>query len=103
MRQTAALPHGGTDCALPMLYAMEKGIKADVFMILTDSETWAGGVHPMEALRQYRKKTGINAKLVVVGTTSTGFTIADPKDAGALDVVGFDTAVPALISEFAKA
>jgi 60 kDa SS-A/Ro ribonucleoprotein len=31
---------------------------------------------------------------------SNGFTIADPNDTGMMDVVGFDTATPALISEF---
>jgi 60 kDa SS-A/Ro ribonucleoprotein len=44
---------------------------------------------------------GIGAKLVVVGMTSNGFTIADPDDAGMLDVVGFDTATPAVIADFA--
>jgi 60 kDa SS-A/Ro ribonucleoprotein len=30
------------------------------------------------------------------------FTIADPNDAGMLDVVGFDASAPALMSQFAK-
>ena len=33
--------------------------------------------------------------------TSNGFSIADPNDAGMLDVVGFDTATPQVISGFA--
>jgi len=94
---------GTTDCALPMLDAMEKGIEVDTFVIYTDNETYAGRVHPYKALRQYREQTGINAKLVVVGMTSTGFSIADPDDAGMLDVVGFDTATPQAISAFAVA
>ena len=44
----------------------------------------------------------INAKLVVVGMTASNFSIADPRDAGMLDVVGFDTATPKVISEFSK-
>jgi len=52
------------------------------------------------ALRRYRERTGIAAKLAVVALTSTGFTIADPADAGMLDVVGFDSAAPALIGDF---
>jgi 60 kDa SS-A/Ro ribonucleoprotein len=48
----------------------------------------------------YREQMGIPAKLIVCGMTSTGFTIADPNDAGMLDVVGFDSNVPALISDF---
>ena len=44
---------------------------------------------------------GIGAKLVVIGMVSNGFTIADPNDAGMLDVVGFDTATPSIITDFA--
>jgi hypothetical protein len=46
---------------------------------------------------------GIRAKLVVVGMALNGFTIADPDDAGMLDVVGFDTVTPNLIADFATA
>jgi 60 kDa SS-A/Ro ribonucleoprotein len=102
MRVTEAMPYGGTDCSLPMLYALERRLEVDTFVIYTDSETWAGSVHPDEALRRYRSVTGRPAKLVTVGMTSTGFTIADPNDAGMLDVVGFDTSAPALISDFGK-
>ena len=61
-----------------------------------------GRIHPSQALRQYREKTGIPARLVVVGMASNGFTIADPADGGMLDVVGFDTATPRLIAEFVR-
>lgn len=71
-------------------------------MVYTDNETWAGTIHPHQALAEYRRTTGIPAKLIVVGMTATGFTIADPSDAGILDVVGFDAAVPSLITEFAR-
>ncbi|HKP53078.1 MAG TPA: TROVE domain-containing protein [Chloroflexia bacterium] len=97
---TDAIPMGGTDCALPMKWALKNKVEADVFVVYTDSETWAGEPHPAQALRHYRDKMGIPAKMVVVGMTSNGFTIADPDDAGMLDVVGFDTAVPQLMSDF---
>jgi 60 kDa SS-A/Ro ribonucleoprotein len=102
VQRTAALPFMGTDCALPMLYALENRLPVDLFLIMTDSETWAGTIHPDEALRRYRERMGIAAKLVVVGMTSNGFTIADPNDGGMLDVVGFDAAAPALIADFAR-
>ncbi|RCN30435.1 TROVE domain protein [Ancylostoma caninum] len=92
---------GATDCALPMLWAKEKNKKFDVFVVYTDCETWVGEVHPYEALRKYREASGItDAKLVVMGMTSTGFTIADPEDAGMMDIVGFDSAVPTLLADF---
>ena len=74
----------------------------DAFYVYTDNETWAGAVHPVKALQQYRQQTGIPAKLVVVGMTATGFSIADPNDAGMLDVVGFDAGVPALMADFIR-
>ena len=44
----------------------------------------------------------IDARLVVVGMVSNGFSIADPHDPGMLDVVGFDTATPQFVSDFAR-
>jgi 60 kDa SS-A/Ro ribonucleoprotein len=97
---TAGLPFGGTDCALPMIDALAKKIPADVFLIWTDSETWQGQIHASVALQQYRDGMGIDAKLIVGGLVSNGFTIADPTDAGQLDVIGFDGSVPSIISQF---
>jgi 60 kDa SS-A/Ro ribonucleoprotein len=56
----------------------------------------------VQALRDYRAASGIDARLVIVGMVSNGFSIADPADAGMLDVVGFDTATPQLIADFAR-
>lgn len=102
LKKTQNVNFGGTDCSLPMIYAMQKGLSVDVFSIVTDNETWAGRVHPVKALQDYRRKSGINAKLVVTGMTSTGFSIADPNDGGCLDVVGFDSAAPAIIADFSR-
>jgi 60 kDa SS-A/Ro ribonucleoprotein len=102
VKATSELPFGGTDCAQPMLWAMEHKVQADVFVVYTDSETWAGKIHPTQALALYRQRFGIPAKLVVVGMVSNGFSIADPDDAGMLDVVGFDTATPELVSSFVR-
>lgn len=96
------LPFGGTDCSLPITNALNNGLEIDLFVVYTDSETWAGKIHPAQALKKYRQVTGINAKMVVVGMCSNGFSIADPSDPLMLDVVGFDTTTPQVISEFAK-
>ena len=100
MHKCRELAWGRTDCALPMLDALEQRIPVDCFIIITDSETWCGKVHPMDALRRYRREMDIPAKLVTVGMESNGFSIADPEDAGAMDVVGFDAAAPQLIAGF---
>ncbi len=97
------MPFGGTDCALPMLYATAKKLDVDAFVVYTDSETWAGSVHPHQALAEYRRTMNKpQAKLIVVGMVSNEFTIADPKDAGMLDVVGFSTDVPSVVSSFIR-
>jgi 60 kDa SS-A/Ro ribonucleoprotein len=101
VKRISGLAFGGTDCALPMLEALKHQWPVDLFVIYTDSETWAGKVHPSQALRQYRERTGIAAKLAVVGMASNGFTIANPGDGGMLDVVGFDAAAPQVIADFA--
>lgn len=100
-RKISDLDFGATDCALPMIDALKKKMPVDVFIVYTDSETWAGTIHPTQALKEYRQKMGIPAKLIVVGMVANEFTIADPNDGGMLDVVGFDASAPQLIGEFA--
>lgn len=93
---------GGTDCALPMIDALKKNIFIDTFVVITDNETWAGRVHPVQALKEYQNKINKNAKLVVIGMTATGFSIADPSCPEMLDVVGFNTSTPNIIAEFSN-
>lgn len=102
IRVVTDMPFGGTDCALPMTHALRAGLEFDHFVVYTDNETWAGRIHPHQALQQYRNKAGIPARLTVVGMTATDFSIADPSDPGMLDVAGFDAAVPQLIADFAR-
>jgi 60 kDa SS-A/Ro ribonucleoprotein len=100
-RKVLARDFGCTDCALPMRWATDNKLDVDVFCIYTDNETWAGVYgHPAQVLERYRQRTGIPAKLAVVGMVGNPFSIADPKDAGMMDFVGFDTATPQAIGEF---
>jgi 60 kDa SS-A/Ro ribonucleoprotein len=101
-RYTAELPMGGTDCALPMVWALKNRIEFDSFEIITDNETWYGSIHPHQALREYREKVNPQARLVVVSMTGTRNSITDPADPMSLDVSGFDSAVPQLIADFSR-
>jgi hypothetical protein len=100
------VPFGATDCALPMIEArrmyLQTGIVFDVFCIYTDSETYAPNIHPQVALENYRKETGVDAKLIVIGMTANILTIVDPQDKNTLNLAGFDTATPELISMFVR-
>ncbi|XP_077188797.1 RNA-binding protein RO60 isoform X2 [Paroedura picta] len=100
LQKMSEIPVGPTDCSLPMLWAQKNGLAADVFIVFTDKEIFAGDTHPATALRMYREATGIPSRLIVCGMTSSSFTIADPDDRGMLDICGFDAGAPDVIRNF---
>ena len=91
---------GSTDVSLPFEWALQNEKAIDAFVVFTDSETNCGRSRPADALRSYREKTGIDAKLVVVGLSSNRFTVADPNDRGMMDIAGFDPDAPAILRDF---
>ena len=89
-----------------MIFAEEYQIDVDVFIILTDNETYSGDVHPCLALERYRsfmrtRGKSDEARLIVCAMTATTYTIADQCDPGVLEIPGFDPNMAQLISEFA--
>ena len=100
VRRISNLPFGGTDCALPAIWATDNNLDFDAICIYTDNETWAGSKHPYQALNKYRKHVGHQVYQVVVGMTATDFSIADPTDPHSLDVAGLDASVPSVITDF---
>ena len=97
----SGLQFGNTDCALPIMWALEKKLHVDVFATYTDNETWAGPIHVHEALKRYRRAINPKAKLVACAFTADKYSVADPLDAGSMDIVGFDTAAPQILAQFA--
>lgn len=93
---------GSTNPSAMFRYAIDNNILADTFVVYTDNEAWSGPVHVTQALDNYRDKTGINSKLIAVGMTATRFSVVDPKDELQLNVVGFDTETPTIITEFSR-
>lgn len=91
---------GSTNPTAAIQYAQRKGIAVDTFVIITDNEVNTGSAKPFQALKQYRDKTGIDARLAVLGVASTDFTIADPTDSGMMDFVGFDSNAPKALADF---
>ena len=75
---------------------LDKNVVLRAVMALTLLE------YPTQALQVYREKMGKAAKLVVVGMEANEFSIADPNDAGMLDVVGFDANTPSVIADFIR-
>lgn len=101
MQTIERIPMGGTYCELPITDANATKKEFDAFVVYTDSET--GGRNPSAALREYRRARGVHdAKLIVNAMTSNKFSIADPRDRNMLDVVGFDSSAPQVISSFIR-
>lgn len=96
------LKFGTTNISAPIEWSIKNNIKCDVFSIYTDNETYAGRIHPFQALKLHRNKFGTPTKLITVGMTSTGFSIADPSDPLMMDLIGFDANSPSIIGEFAN-
>jgi 60 kDa SS-A/Ro ribonucleoprotein len=92
----------GTNCALPIHWAMQRGLTVDAFVLYTDNQTWAGDDHVFQAMREYRRRFNPQARVVAVAMTAARATIVDPKDALGMNVVGFDSAAPSLISSFIR-
>lgn len=100
MRKVQLANFGSTNISLPMQWAKQNKVEIDHFLVITDNEVNRGG-HPFQALKEYRKVMGIDARLTVMAVTATNFTIADPSDLGMLDVCGFDSGAPKAIADFA--
>lgn len=92
---------GSTDASLAVKYADHHGLDVDTFVVITDNEVNTG-THPTQALRSYRSRTGRAARLAVLATSVTNFSIADPRDTGQIDIVGFSADVPQLLTEFSR-
>jgi len=98
---THGLPMGGTDCALPFIWAKAKKMDFDAVIVITDNETWAGDKHVDVAKAEFAKSVGHAVKLIVVGATATPFTIGDPNDPDVLNIAGFDGSIATLVTDFA--
>jgi 60 kDa SS-A/Ro ribonucleoprotein len=92
---------GSTNISLALQYALDNKLDVGGFIVMTDNECNTGR-HANLALREYREKRVEDARLVVVATTATSYTVNDPNDKFGLDVVGFDPTVPSLIADFIR-
>ena len=99
IRTILAFNWGMTDCSLPFKHASKNKMHVDRFVIITDNEVNCG-THPAQAAKAYRNQFNEQARQVVIGTSVSEFTIADPKDPRDLDIAGFDSAAPQIIATF---
>lgn len=90
---------GSTNPGALIEWAMDSGEQFDVFIIHTDNDVNTG-TNASELLKKYRAQTGINAKMVVISYLPSKFSIADPNDAGMLDISGLDNSTPEKLRNF---
>ncbi len=90
---------GGTDGSAPIRYALEKKLKYDAILELTDSDTWAGDRHVCQVFTDY-KKFNPAAKFITMQTTPNGGTLTDPSDSAMATVCGFDASTLTIVKNF---
>lgn len=95
-------PHGGgTDVSSPFIYAAQKGLSLDGVVLFTDDESWAGGEHVFQTVARLRRvEKYANLKVVHSMFAANATTLRDPSDALSMEVVGFSTDVPTVVSGF---
>jgi 60 kDa SS-A/Ro ribonucleoprotein len=72
----------------------------DAFVILTDNETWAGSMHPAQALEIYRKSVNQHAKLICCSMAANHANVVDPNDPLQFGCAGLDANLPTLVGDF---
>ena len=100
IRYVGSQPAGGTDCALPMVWATANQVEVDTFVVYTDGETWAGVMHVDQALEQYRQAMGRDASSGGRGHDGHRHQPVRPEGPWLMDISGFDSQCPQLISDF---
>lgn len=113
-QQLAGINGGGTACWMPFMACIEHNLEADLFIMISDNESWFGdpagtNIHSMyqssrtrtgQAWAEYKKKFP-NAKLVCIDISpNTSVQVNDQRDV--LNIGGFSDNVFDLISLFAE-
>ena len=93
---------GSTNPGSAIEYAINQGIDADAFIIITDNDINSGS-QPTQVLNKFRKaRNKPEAKMIVCGLVANAFTIADPKDPNQLDIAGFSPDMTSIIANFTR-
>jgi 60 kDa SS-A/Ro ribonucleoprotein len=99
MEKLNAFQHGATNMGLVIDYAIKNKTMVDAFVFYTDNEVNQGS-HLYKLFEKYKRVMNPNAKVIVIAMEATRFTNIFPDDINCLDLRGFDSATPKLLSEF---
>lgn len=88
---------GSTDSSLPFGWALEAARRGgpvfDVFVTISDNQTWAGAIHPYQALQRYRRERNPRAALLGITVEPGGHSLYSPDDALCAAAEGFDASL----------
>jgi 60 kDa SS-A/Ro ribonucleoprotein len=99
--RTNRMNFGGTGLSQVFDYAEKRKIVGDVFCLYTDNEVNDGG-HPSVHFNSYRKKMNPEVRMIVNAFAVTNLSVANPNDPYQLDIPGFGSDTPAIISAFSR-
>jgi hypothetical protein len=103
MRRSKARSRVERTSRYPPVGSRPSRMTVDGLITLTDNETWAGRVHPVQAMAAFRRQIGRPVRNVVVAMRATGHSIGDPGDPLTLQCAGFDATIPEVIRGFVNA
>uniref|UniRef100_H2XWB3 RNA-binding protein RO60 vWA domain-containing protein n=2 Tax=Ciona intestinalis TaxID=7719 RepID=H2XWB3_CIOIN len=85
-----------------MIKAKKEKKPFDVFIVITDKETWKGKTSPHIALKQYREEMQIPAKFILISLAVRKMEkdVDGASDRGMLSICGFNESVPDIIHDF---
>jgi 60 kDa SS-A/Ro ribonucleoprotein len=97
---TAGSFQGGPGVAtLAIEDALQRGLRVDTFVVLTDLEKSGEAAH-RGALDRYRQSTGIATRLAVIAMAAEDCNMTVPSDPLQMSVAGFDASVPEILAQF---
>ncbi len=93
-------PASNTNIGAPIEFAMANRMRnVDVFVSCTDVQN-NYGLHPAQLLEQYRQFSGRPTRMITIAMEANSLSVADPHDRLSMDVAGFSSDTPAVVSQF---
>lgn len=90
----------GTDISAPIRWTIENEIDTDLFLCITDGQTWAGETHVTQMLQIYQKKVNHPVRFIELNTAASHVTVADTKLDNMISICGFDSSVFKAVEQF---
>ena len=90
----------GTDTASPYRLLMQDRVDVDAVISYTDNNTWSGYGHSSQLHRDYMKQVGHPVRFINAACEVNHSTDVDPGNPYMLEIAGFDSSAPRVVSEF---